>query len=173
LYATSGTHNHDNPDLILSTPGIVNDYTDEGTLWDPIQSAYWYSWTPEPISSVPAVIHTSNATEIAGHASSNATAPANHSTVPAAAIGTRDTKALGVFSPYDAQSPVGHLYFKGRWGDYQYPDNDPRQDKLEIFTFKVYKYVTGPDGPAFKNIGRKDPWQASHGKVLGNINIAV
>lgn len=134
---------------MLKTPGITNDYTDRGKLWDPAKSAYWYKWTPP-----------------AANASSGPSSGGD------SAAPLRNTTKLGTFEPYDANtSPLGYLYFEGRWGDWQYPENDPRQQVLEIlFLFKFYKYNTGPDGPAFKKLGRKDPWQADKGRVLDDID---
>ena len=45
-YAISGTHDHTLPDFNLPGVGIVTDYTDQGTLWDPILSCYFYSFNP-------------------------------------------------------------------------------------------------------------------------------
>jgi hypothetical protein len=42
-YATSGTHDHTIPNLNLPA-GPLLDYTDKGPFWDPIQSAYWFSY---------------------------------------------------------------------------------------------------------------------------------
>jgi hypothetical protein len=42
-YAIPGTHDHTIPNLNLPG-GVLEDYTDAGTLWDPIQSSYWYTY---------------------------------------------------------------------------------------------------------------------------------
>ncbi|KNC96105.1 uncharacterized protein SPPG_08494 [Spizellomyces punctatus DAOM BR117] len=42
------------------------------------------------------------------------------------------------------------LAWPGTWGDQQYPRSDKRQYEL----FGQWHYVSGPSGPAFKNLGR-------------------
>jgi hypothetical protein len=42
-YATSGTHDHTIPNVNLPK-GPVQDYTAKGPLWDPVLSAYWFSY---------------------------------------------------------------------------------------------------------------------------------
>ncbi|KAL9024471.1 MAG: hypothetical protein Q9196_006494, partial [Gyalolechia fulgens] len=44
VYATTGTHDHTIPNINFPGEGILNDYTDQGTLWDPWLSAYFYSF---------------------------------------------------------------------------------------------------------------------------------
>jgi hypothetical protein len=45
------------------------------------------------------------------------------------------------------------FYFKGRWGDKAYDLGDPRQYRF----FGEYQYLTGPNGPRFKNLARRTP----------------
>lgn len=51
----------------------------------------------------------------------------------------------------DGTSPLGAMNFRGKWGDEQYPGDDPRQG--EPF-FGFHKYVSGPTGPWDKNLNR-------------------
>ncbi|KAH7317671.1 hypothetical protein BKA65DRAFT_541703 [Rhexocercosporidium sp. MPI-PUGE-AT-0058] len=48
-------------------------------------------------------------------------------------------------------SPVGAMYYRGRWGDQQYPDDDPKQPP-PFFGFR--KFVSGPTGPWNKQLNR-------------------
>ncbi|KAI1759468.1 hypothetical protein GGR53DRAFT_513523 [Hypoxylon sp. FL1150] len=45
------------------------------------------------------------------------------------------------------------LYFSGLWGDFQYPDDNPRQWTVPYFGLK--RYVSGPTGPTTKQLVRK------------------
>ncbi|KAF2259469.1 hypothetical protein CC78DRAFT_537083 [Lojkania enalia] len=58
------------------------------------------------------------------------------------------------FTPYDASAPTAFLYFRGRWGDEQYPDSDKRQQQL----VGNRKYTGGPTGPVDKQLERKEIW---------------
>jgi hypothetical protein len=102
-YATKGTHDHTIPDFNLPL-GPLQDYTSQGTLWDPTLSSYFYTFN-----------------------------------------GTTNT-----FTNADGKSPVGAMYFKGKWGDQQYPMSDKRQK--DFFGFK--KFTSGPTGPWDKQLNR-------------------
>lgn len=43
-YAINGSHDHTIPNVNLPGAGILTDYTDQGTLWDPLLGAYFYSY---------------------------------------------------------------------------------------------------------------------------------
>jgi hypothetical protein len=61
----------------------------------------------------------------------------------------------GTFVPSDSSTPVGWLFFEGRWGDEQYPDSDPRQ--VNFLNLNItWKYESGPTGPLDKGLNRTD-----------------
>lgn len=136
-YGLPGTHDHTIasfiPGLNLPGSGIITDQTGYGALWDPIKSAYWYSFTG-----------------------------ANSTTKNSSP--TRFNSQVGTFKSYDeSTSPSGWLYYQGRWGDEQYPTSDSRQKDF----LGEYRYVTGPNGPAYKNLVRKNVWPGGTGVLEG------
>ncbi|KAF2258360.1 hypothetical protein CC78DRAFT_124576 [Lojkania enalia] len=57
------------------------------------------------------------------------------------------------FAAYGGDAtPVEWLYFRGRWGDQEYPTSDKRQIKL----FGQAKYSSGPTGPIDKQLNRSN-----------------
>jgi hypothetical protein len=60
-------------------------------------------------------------------------------------------------SNLNPKAPVGWFYFWGHWGDKFYPLSDPRQYRF----LGQYHYVSGPLGPRFKNLGRKEICQGN------------
>jgi hypothetical protein len=54
-------------------------------------------------------------------------------------------------------APLHWFYFSGHWGDKVYPASDKRQYRFA----GQYHYVSGPLGPRFKNLGRKNVCQDS------------
>ncbi|TID16844.1 hypothetical protein E6O75_ATG09610 [Venturia nashicola] len=81
---------------------------------------------------------------------------------------TRDVANLGLLTPYDASSsPVGWFYFQGRWGDLRYKKDDPRQSNLLGLG---WRYDSGPNGPAFKNLQRQNVSpDGEKGALLGSL----
>ncbi|KAI0521811.1 vacuolar sorting-associated protein [Xylaria bambusicola] len=62
-------------------------------------------------------------------------------------------------------APTGWFHFNGRWGDQMYGLDDRRQWRL----FGQYHYVTGPQGPKFKNLGRREMCLNSRCRILHSI----
>jgi len=48
--------------------------------------------------------------------------------------------------------PSGYLYFRGKWGDQEYPDEAEGQEEFHGFR----KWTGGPEGPLFKYLDRED-----------------
>ncbi|KAF3242973.1 hypothetical protein TWF192_008441 [Orbilia oligospora] len=56
------------------------------------------------------------------------------------------------FTSYNPASPVNWLYFKGKWGDQQYP----KEHEGQYILFGQARYGNGPTGPLGKELQRKD-----------------
>ncbi|KAI9091486.1 hypothetical protein DFS34DRAFT_326710 [Phlyctochytrium arcticum] len=63
-------------------------------------------------------------------------------------------------TPNSPPLPIEWLSYAGRWGDQELVSSDPRQYNI----FGQKHYVTGPQGPNFKNLMRKDVCGKSNGK---------
>ncbi|KAM5354828.1 hypothetical protein ACJ41O_001474 [Fusarium nematophilum] len=70
------------------------------------------------------------------------------------------TSTLTPLTPPNQTSPpppstnlTSFFYFSGRWGDWQYPNSDPRQRTIPKFDLK--RFETGPTGPIHKPLIRK------------------
>lgn len=59
----------------------------------------------------------------------------------------------GAFGTYDNSTPVDWLYFRGRWGDDQFPESDPVQS-CPFGISALCKWVAGPTGPEDKQLNR-------------------
>ncbi|KAK7743285.1 hypothetical protein SLS53_004370 [Cytospora paraplurivora] len=65
------------------------------------------------------------------------------------------SKLTRIFTPGSpgVGNSTSFLYYAGRWGDLQYPDDNPRQQTVPYFGMK--RYVSGPTGPLTKQLVRK------------------
>ena len=61
---------------------------------------------------------------------------------------TSDTLRASLLNP---KEPTSWFYFRGRWGDRAYDLGDHRQYRFA----GEYHYSSGPNGPKFKNLGRR------------------
>jgi hypothetical protein len=48
-------------------------------------------------------------------------------------------------------APVNYLYFEGQWGDQEYDDGHPGQEKF----MEYHKWTSGPRGPLDKHLDRE------------------
>ncbi|KAK1704431.1 hypothetical protein BDP67DRAFT_212852 [Colletotrichum lupini] len=67
-----------------------------------------------------------------------------------------ETSLLTSIFPPGAEASINltsFLYYSGIWGDFQYPDDHPRQKIVPYFGLK--RYVSGPTGPTTKQLVRK------------------
>ncbi|KAI1389534.1 uncharacterized protein F4822DRAFT_203925 [Hypoxylon trugodes] len=65
----------------------------------------------------------------------------------------------------NADEPTSWFHYKGTWGDRLYGLDDARQWRL----FGQYHYVTGPQGPKFKNLGREKVCQTWRCRIIHSI----
>ncbi|KAI2624974.1 hypothetical protein GGR54DRAFT_594344 [Hypoxylon sp. NC1633] len=65
----------------------------------------------------------------------------------------------------NADAPTDWFHYKGTWGDKLYGLDDSRQWRL----FGQYHYVTGPQGPKFKNLDREKVCQKSSCRLIHSI----
>ncbi|KAI2467029.1 vacuolar protein sorting-associated protein [Annulohypoxylon bovei var. microspora] len=63
------------------------------------------------------------------------------------------------------EEPTSWFHYKGTWGDKLYGLDDARQWRL----FGQYHYVTGPQGPKFKNLGREKVCQTWRCRIIHSI----
>ncbi|KAI1372033.1 hypothetical protein F4677DRAFT_433802 [Hypoxylon crocopeplum] len=77
------------------------------------------------------------------------------------------TKDDGGLEPVEenADAPTDWFHYKGTWGDKLYGLDDVRQWRL----FGQYHYVTGPQGPKFKNLGREKVCQTWRCRIIHSI----
>ncbi|KAI1816303.1 vacuolar sorting-associated protein [Poronia punctata] len=68
-------------------------------------------------------------------------------------------------SEENPDAPVDWFHYKGQWGDKMYGLDDERQWRL----FGQYHYVTGPQGPKYKSLGRRKVCQKSKCRILHSI----
>ncbi len=128
MYATPGNHPYILPFQMLK------DVTDEGPMWDPSLNHYAYYYDYQSDDD----FHPDHTAAVAATSSSTAD---NDDDRP-------ETLAPAASNP---DAPTSWFHFRGRWGDGVYPLADVRQWRL----FGQYHYVSGPQGPKFKNLGRK------------------
>ena len=141
MYATPGTHAY------ILPWGLLHDITDRGPLWDPRKNfrAYWYDYT-------------------VGGRGSSATTEEGGGEDGEGEEHEREEEGL---EPVREQpdAPTGWFHYAGRWGDQLYGLDDRRQGRL----FGQYHYVTGPEGPKFKNLAREKMCFTRRCRILHSI----
>jgi hypothetical protein len=80
--------------------------------------------------------------------------------------GTLDEPRSLVPAAVNPQAPTSWFHYRGRWGDQLYSLADPRQWRF----FGQYHYVTGPDGPWRKQLGRSKVCQLDKCRILYGID---
>ncbi|TVY89114.1 putative vacuolar protein sorting-associated protein [Lachnellula willkommii] len=66
------------------------------------------------------------------------------------------------FAPANDKTPVNYLYFEGQWGDQEYLDSVEGQEEFHGF----HKWTSGPQGPIFKHLDRKDVCLPRDGRCI-------
>lgn len=133
MYATPGDHAYILPFKMLK------DVTDEGPLWDPSLNHYAYHYDYKSDDDFQpdntAAVEAKSMVEAAAATAGNSNKKPPETLFPAGS---------------NPNAPTSWFHFRGRWGDGVYPLADVRQWRL----FGQYHYVSGPQGPKFKNLGR-------------------
>lgn len=119
--------------------GMLKDETDRGPLWDPAQNTYAYFYDYE-----------ANRREDEEGGGGDDDTAKRTSLVPAAS---------------NPDAPTSWFHFAGPWGDELYALSDVRQWRL----FGQYHYITGPQGPKFKNLDRRNVCQTERCTILYDI----
>jgi hypothetical protein len=142
MYATPGIQAYVLPFAIL------HDTTDKGPLWDPVLNLFSYHYTPtgddETLTSLPVTPSPNSPSYFTTDFISSTTFP-------------NDTAIVGdILTPTSLtpNAPTSWFIYSGCWGDKEYPSDDPRQYHAAIVGEK--HYVSGPRGPRFKALGRKN-----------------
>jgi hypothetical protein len=143
IYSAIGSH------AMYALPGnhpyilpfhVLKDVTDKGPIWDPSLNNYAYHYDYDPAAGDVDDPKELERLRLEEGESPYGLAPASK----------------------NPHAPTSWFYFGGRWGDEVYSLADPRQWRL----FGQYHYVTGPDGPLFKNLHRAKLCQRKKCKIL-------
>lgn len=151
MYATPGLHPYVLPFKML------RDITDKGPLWDPAQNQYAYFYDYEAEKSA-----------LAADGSDGGDEPiydetAGNNLEPIRRRYASDEKPESLTpAASNPDAPTSWFHFEGAWGDETYGLGDARQWRL----FGQYHYLTGPQGPKFKNLGRRKVCQNDSCRIL-------
>ncbi|EPE02697.1 vacuolar protein sorting-associated protein [Ophiostoma piceae UAMH 11346] len=151
MYALPGTHPYVLPFKML------RDETDRGPLWDPAKNnlAYYYDYKHDK--------HGGGAVEEATMAASAENE--GDGLVGKKRPGTKLPSSL-VAASKNADASTSWFHFRSPWGDETYELGDARQWRL----FGQYHYITGPQGPKFKNLGRNKVCQTKRCRILYSLD---
>lgn len=144
MYAVPGPHPYVLPFHMLK------DETDKGPLWDPAKNnlAYFYDYVAGREEGGRVMAEDGDEAEEIEVLSVQAAQLA--SLVPAAS---------------NPDAPTSWFHYDGTWGDEVYELADKRQWRL----FGQYHYLTGPQGPKFKNLERQKVCQTQRCRLLYNL----